>query len=132
LSAISDWWTGIVLAFAMPVANRVQNSMNAFAARPESVTNTPNKIPEIATIGTRFTRSASHPIGTAPSTKNAAEAVLMKTIVPSLMWNVWRISGASTLMAESSSSSSPFSAVSTANIRNPPRLIPARNVIGSD
>ena len=34
------------------------------------------------TIGTRFTRSASQPIGTAPSTKNADDAVPMKTIVP--------------------------------------------------
>ena len=37
------------------------------------------------TIGTRFTRSASHPIGTAPSTKNADDAVAMNTIVPSLI-----------------------------------------------
>ena len=43
---------------------------------------------ETPTIGTRFTRSASQPIGTAPSTKNAADAVLMKTIVPSLIPNV--------------------------------------------
>ena len=57
------------------------------------------------TIGTRFTRSASHPIGTAPSTKNADDAVAMKTIVPSLIPNVRWISGPSTLIAAPSSSS---------------------------
>ena len=40
------------------------------------------------TIGTRFTRSASQPIGTAPSTKNRPDAVPMNTMVPLLMWNV--------------------------------------------
>ena len=55
--------------------------------------------------GRACTRSASQPIGTAPSTKNAADAVLMNTIVPSLMPNVCRISGASTLIAAPSSSS---------------------------
>ncbi len=50
-------------------------------------------------------RSASHPIGTAPSTKNADDAVAMKTIAPSLIPNVRWISGPSTLMAAPSSSS---------------------------
>ena len=41
-----------------------------------------------------MTRSASHPIGTAPSTKNADDAVAMNTIAPSLIPNVRWISGA--------------------------------------
>ena len=77
---------------------------------------TPKKRLETPTIGTRFTRSASQPIGTAPSTKNAADAVPMNTIAPSLMPNVRRISGASTLIAAPSSSSSELSAVRTTNI----------------
>ncbi len=86
----------IVLAFEIPVANRVQNNMNAFTAKPDSSTKEPNAIAVHPTTGTRFQRSAIHPIGTAPSTKKAADAVPMKTIVPSLMWNVSRISGART------------------------------------
>ena len=66
----------------MPVKNRVQNSMNALTARPERKTKKPKNRLDTPTIGTRFTRSASQPIGTAPSTKNAADAVPMKTIVP--------------------------------------------------
>ena len=102
---MSDWWTGMLLALAMPVAKRVQNSMNALTARPERNTKKPKARLAHPTIGTRFTRSASHPIGTAPSTKKADDALAMKTIVPELMWNVRRISGASTLMAAPSSSS---------------------------
>ena len=34
-------------------------------------------------MGTRFMRSASQPMGTAPRTKKAAEAVPMKTMAPS-------------------------------------------------
>ena len=37
-----------------------------------------------ATIGTRLYRSASQPIGTAPRTKKAEEAVPIKTMAPSL------------------------------------------------
>ncbi len=95
-SAMSELCTVIVLAFVMPVAKRVQNSMNALRANPEAITNAPKNMAEIPTIGTRLTRSASQPIGTAPRTKNAADAVPMKTIAPSLMPNVRRISGAST------------------------------------
>src|SRR2546429_8021483 len=96
---MSDWWTGMLLALAMPVGKRVQNSMNALTATPDANTKTPNARLAHPTMGTRFTRSASHPIGTAPSTKNADDALAMNTIVPELMWKVRRISGASTLMA---------------------------------
>ncbi len=94
MSAISDWCTGMLFALAIPVAKRVQNSMNALMASPEANTKRPNAMLAQPTIGTRFTRSASHPIGTAPSTKNADDAVAMKTIAPSLIPNVLRISGA--------------------------------------
>ena len=79
---MSDWCTGMLFALAMPVAKRVQNSMNALTASPDMNTKKPNARLAQPTIGTRFTRSASHPIGTAPSTKNADDAVAMKTIVP--------------------------------------------------
>ena len=105
MSAISDWCTGMLFALAMPVAKRVQNSMNALTASPDMNTKNANARLAHPTMGTRLTRSASHPIGTAPSTKNAADALAMNTIVPELMRNVWRISGASTLIAAPSSSS---------------------------
>ncbi len=95
----------MLFALAMPVAKRVQNNMNALTARPDMNTKKPNARLAHPTMGTRFTRSASHPIGTAPSTKNAADTLAMNTIVPELMWNVLRISGASTLIAAPSSSS---------------------------
>ena len=108
----------------MPVKKRVQNNMKAFNARPERNTKKPNSRLDTPTIGTRRTRSASHPMGTAPSTKNAADAVLMKTIVPSLMPNVRWISGASTLIAAPSSSSNELRSVSTTNMNAPPTAKP--------
>ena len=45
---------------------------------------------EMPMIGPRRYRSASQPIGTAPSTMNAPAAALRNTIIPSLMWNVAR------------------------------------------
>ena len=99
MSAISDWCTGMLFALAIPVAKRVQNIMNALTARPDRNTKHPNARLAQPTMGTRLTRSASHPIGTAPSTKNADDAVAMNTIVPRLTPNVWRISGANTVIA---------------------------------
>ena len=84
------------------------------------------------TIGTRFTRSASQPIGTAPSTKNADDAVTMNTIVPELMWNVRRISGARTLMAAPSSSSNESSNKRTTNMSLPPTLNASENETSSE
>ena len=55
----------------------------------------------------------------------------MKTIAPSLMPNVSRISGASTWIAAPSSSSSELRAVRTTNISHPPVRMPARSDIGS-
>ena len=76
-------------------------------------------------------RSASHPMGTAPRTKKAAEAVPMKTMAPSLMWKVRWISGARTLMAAPSSSSSETMAVRIRNMNQPPTRRPWRSVIGA-
>ena len=56
----------------------------------------------------------------------------MNTIAPSLMPNVSRISGASTLIAAPSSSSSELSSVSTTNIIAPPPANPSRNETGSE
>ena len=143
MSAISDWCTGMLFDFAMPVANRVQNSMNALTAKPDSSTKNEKKRLAMPTIGTRRTRSASQPIGTAPSTKNADDAVPMKTIAPLLMWNVLRMFGPSTWMAAPSSSSNASSSPSTMNIRRPPRgerlaegdrlgVDPGQQVVGED
>ncbi len=120
MSAISDWCTGMLFDFAMPVANRVQNSMNALTAKPDRSTKKEKKRLAMPTMGTRRTRSASQPIGTAPRTKNADDAVPMKTIAPLLMWNVLRMFGPSTWIAAPSSSSNASSSPSTMNISRPP------------
>ncbi len=65
----------MLFALAMPVAKRVQKSMNALTAKPDMNTKNPKARLAQPTMGTRFTRSASHPIGTAPSTKNADDAL---------------------------------------------------------
>ena len=49
-----------------------------------------------AMIGGRRKRSASHPIGSAPTTMKAVEAAVMNTMTPSLTPKVLRMSGAST------------------------------------
>ena len=121
-----------MLALATPVAKRVQKSMKALVASPDRNTKNPKRSPEMPTNGTRRrTRSHSQPIGTAPSTKNAADAVLMKTIAPSLIPKVAWISGASTLMAAPSSSSRELRSVRTTNMEMPPRRRPSRSDISS-
>ena len=75
MSAISDWCTGMLFALAMPVANRVQNNMNALIASPDRNTKNPNNDARQPDDRHPRTRSASQPIGTAPSTKNADDAV---------------------------------------------------------
>ena len=113
--------------------NRVQNNMKALTREAgEEHEEAEEQADETPTIGTRLTRSASQPIGTAPSTKNAADAVLMKTIVPSLIPNVSRISGASTLIAAPSSSSNELRSVRTTNMNAPPTAMPSRSEIGSE
>ena len=44
----------MLFAFAIPVAKRVQNNMNALIARPEANTKPPNARLAQPTIGTRF------------------------------------------------------------------------------
>ena len=122
----------MLFALAIPVANRVQKSMNALIASPEANTKPPNARLAQPTMGTRFTRSASQPIGTAPSTKNADDAVAMNTIVPELIPKVLRISGASTLMAAPSSSSNESRRSRTTNMSLPPTLNALWNDTGSE
>ena len=73
-----------------------------------------------AMIGPRRNRSASQPIGVAPRTRNADEAVMMKTMVPLLTPSELRMSGARVPRAADSSSSSALIAVSTAIVYVPP------------
>ncbi len=129
---MSDWWTGMLFAFAIPAKKRVQKSMNAFTARPERNTKNPKNMLANPTMGTRFTRSASHPIGTAPSTKNADDAPPMNCAVPLLMWNVWTNSGSKTCMAAPSSSSSATRSPSTMNINLPPAANAVLKLTGSE
>ena len=121
----------MVSALAMPVKNRVQKSMKELTAKPEASTKPPKRMPETPTIGTLFIRSASQPMGTAPRTKKAAEAVPMKTIAPWLMWKVCWMFGARTLIAAPSRPSSAMIAVRTTNMNTPPVRSPWRRVIGA-
>ena len=84
------------------------------------------------TIGTRFTRSASQPIGTAPSTKNAADAVPMNTTVPLLIPNVCAISGSNTWIAAPSSSSNASRSPRITNIITPPRANASLKLTGAE
>ena len=68
-------------------------------------------------------------MGTAPSTKKAADADVMNTIVPSLTPNVSRMSGASTVMTSLSSSSRLFSSSSTTKVNGPALLSPSRRLV---
>ena len=127
MSASSELCTGIVFDLAMPAPKRVQNSMNAFTAKPERNTIAENNALATPTIGARLMRSASQPIGKAPSTTKAAEADAMKVIVPSETPKVSRISGASTAMAACSSSSRLLSTSSTMKVKAPPIARPSRS-----
>ncbi len=120
-----------LLDFATPTPNCVQNSMNAFTARPVRNAMSENASVAQPMIGPRRKRSASHPIGSAPSTMNEPAAALMKTIAPLLMPKESRMSGASTPSAALDSSSSATIASNTANTRTPPRCNPCRSVIAS-
>ncbi len=79
-----------------PTPNRATKRVKALMARPDMNTNTAKTAAERAMIGGRLKRSASHPIGSEPTTMNAVDAAVMKTITPSLTPKVLRMSGAST------------------------------------
>ena len=95
-SATSEPCTGYVFDFATPAPKRPTKSANAFAAKPHANTITENTAVAQPMIGARRKRSASHPIGSAPRARNAPDAAVMKTMTPSLTWNVSRMFGAST------------------------------------
>ena len=84
------------------------------------------------TIGTRLTRSASQPIGTAPSTKNADDAVPMNTTAPSA--DVERVAefGAEHLHRVRSSWSNAISSPRTTNMSLPPLANASAKVTGSE
>ena len=88
----------MLFALAIPVAKRAPEHHERLTEAGQEH-EAPERTLAQPTMGTRLTRSASHPIGTAPSTKNADDAVAMNTIVPRLTPNVWRISGANTVIA---------------------------------
>ena len=89
-------WTVVVADREKPTPKRARNSVKALMARPERKVNTAKAAVANAMIGGRGKRSASQPIGKAPTTMNAVEAAVMKTIAPSLMPRLSRMSGAST------------------------------------
>ena len=98
--------------------------MNALAARPHENTITAKNAVAQPMIGARRNRSASQPIGSAPSTRNAPDAALMNTIAPSLTPKVSRMSGASTDRTAFSSSSTDWISSSITNVKTPPSLTP--------
>ena len=121
----------MVLDLAIPAPKRVQNSMKPFTAKPDRNTIAENTALATPTIGARLMRSASQPMGKAPSTTNAAEADAMNVMVPSDTPKLSRMSGASTAMAACSSSSRLLSTSSTTNVNAPPMASPLRSGISS-
>ena len=81
---------------AMPTPNRDQNSANAFTARPHENTMSAKNAGRPADDRAAPEPVGQPPIGSAPSTMNAPDAALMKTIAPSLTPKLSRMSGAST------------------------------------
>ena len=96
MSASIDPCTGSVFDFAMPTPNRVQNSWNALTTRPHTARKAAKARLAQPMTGARLKRSASHPIGSAPSTRNAPDADARNTMTPLLTPNESRMSGAST------------------------------------
>lgn len=95
----------MVADLARPEPKRAQNSMKALTEAADTAAIAPKPRAHHPMIGARRTRSASQPMGSTPSTTKAAEAEVMKTIVPSLTPSEVPMSGPSTDMAAVSSSS---------------------------
>ena len=110
---------------------RATNNMNALTAAPERNVKKPNARLANPTIGPRRIRSASHPIGPAPRTKKATDAVEMKVIVPSDTPNVSAMSGPRIVIAACSSSSSEFSSNRMKKVEKPPLRSPSLSGISS-
>ena len=66
---MSEPCTGYVFDFATPAPKRATKRANAFTANPHANTITENTAVAQPMIGARRKRSASHPIGSAPSAR---------------------------------------------------------------
>ena len=73
-----------MLDCATPAPNRARNSRNTLAASPDTVAMTANTSPAIPAIRPRRNRSASQPIGSAPTMRKPEDAPEMNTITPLL------------------------------------------------
>ncbi len=109
--------TVMVLALDMPAKNRMKKNIRALTAAPERALKAAKAPLAMPTMGPRRKRSASHPIGPAPSTKNMSDAVLMAVMAPSLTPKLSPMSGPKMATALFSSSSRLFSASRTKNVR---------------
>ena len=106
----------IVFALETPVKNRMKKNIRALTAAPVRALKAAKVPLAMPTMGPRRKRSASHPIGPAPSTKNMSEAVLMAVMVPSLTPKLSPMSGPKMATALFSSSSRLFNASRTKKI----------------
>ena len=106
----------------MPTPKRAQKNAKALGTMPLRKTQMLKAMLDQPMTGPRRKRSASHPIGTAPSTTNAAEIAPMKVITPSPTPNVSRMSGASSAKADDWSSSIELRIRSTTNVAAPPPM----------
>ncbi len=71
VSATSDGWTVVFEDLATPTPRRARKRVKALTARPDRKTKTEKMTAAAAMIGGRRKRSASQPMGRAPSTMNA-------------------------------------------------------------
>ncbi len=131
MSANSVPCTVWVDAWETPAPKRAQKNKKMFVASPERNTMTPKKNVAIPMIGARRKRSASQPMGTMPSTKNAPEMPATKTITPELTWNEDRMFGASTLRPELCRLSRATMTASTAKVEAPNLRKPSRREVCS-
>ena len=121
----------MVLAFDMPAKNRMKKNIRAFTAAPDRALKAAKAPLAMPTMGPRRKRSASHPIGPAPSTKNISEAVLMAVMAPSLTSKLSPMLGPKMATALFSNSSRLFSANSTMKVWKPPLRRPSLRVVCS-
>ena len=128
-SARRDHCTEMVFALEIPTPSWAQNSMKAFTANPQTANMTLKARLAHAMIGGRRYRSASQPIGSAPSTRKPPAAELMKTMVPLLTCKVSLMFGASTLRPELVNWSKPDKAIRTTRVALPAVRSPSRSDI---
>ena len=87
VSARSEPCTTVVLAWETPAPKRARKNTNTLMANPVAATMIPNAMVAHPMMGARRNRSASHPMGTMPKTRNPPEIPITKTMALVLTWN---------------------------------------------